>query len=333
MRLRRALLSSAGPDAVLPDTSCAPAVAACLQSLDTLDTEPCGEAREVIACGALTMPDPLYPAITDLLVGTHELEVGSSTWVQVSFGARTGAGAVLTTTATGSMEPIDPIELDEGINFIQLPVFASDTEGPGSLTFSLGGASMTAHFDVFDGSCLVISEYIEGSNNNNKAIQLYNCSDHSLLLSNYYVCLIANDATSCTSTVRLEPEMISPGGIFGLCRSTAESGTNPYPQISSNCGQVASGPMNFNGDDRLLVFRDRDGSGSFTDGDDIMDAFGELAVRPPSLIWGNRTFRRCDFTPFDGLSPFDVHDYYLELPQDTVDGYGVQPDPSSISCL
>ncbi len=331
MRMRRAALSSAGPAAVLPDGACDPAVAACLQSLDTLDTEECGEARDVIACGALEMEGPAFPAVTEVLVGAQEIEAGGFTWVEVSFGAPVPAGSVLTTTATGSMAPVDPIELDEGVNHVQFNVHATDEPGPGSLTFTLGGASQTREFEIFDDSCLIISMYIEGSSTNNKAVQLYNCSDRTLQLSDYYVCLYANDATSCSNTVRLEPETLSPGGIFNLCRTTAESGTNPYPEISNNCSQIASSVMNFNGDDRLLIFRDRDGSGSFTSGDQIMDAFGELTVRPASLIWGNRTYRRCDFTPFDGQTSFDVLDYYREYPQDTVDGFGMPPQ-TDLSC-
>ena len=59
--------------------------------------------------------------------------------------------------------------------------------------------------------------------------------------------------------------------------------------------------MNFNGNDRLVVFADDDNNGTFGAADRIVDAFGQTAVAPATEIWKDLVYRRCNLTPYDGF--------------------------------
>jgi hypothetical protein len=88
-----------------------------------------------------------------------------------------------------------------------------------------------------------------------------------------------------------------------------------------------SSVTNFNGDDRLIVFEDVDGDGSFALATDkVMDTFGQVAVRPASRIWENVTYRRCDFSPFDGTqNMFNVDALYIGAAVDDFSNLGTAP--------
>ena len=61
--------------------------------------------------------------------------------------------------------------------------------------------------------CILISEYVEGSSDN-KALELYNCSDQDADLGRVGVCLASNDGADCDTTVTLS-------GTLGPAPSTA----------------------------------------------------------------------------------------------------------------
>ena len=92
--------------------------------------------------------------------------------------------------------------------------------------------------------------------------------------------------------------------------------------------------MNFNGDDRLLVFHDVDGDGAFDQSDDsALDAFGAVSQVPSGYWWANMLLRRCDLTPVDGLAAtsFYASDYYTQHPSGSGGDYGTPP-PNDVSC-
>ena len=61
-------------------------------------------------------------------------------------------------------------------------------------------------------------------------------------------------------------------------------------------------------------------------GDVVVDAFGELELRPASPIWVDATYRRCDLTPYPGVGPFVAEELYDILPLDDFDDFGLPPD-------
>jgi predicted extracellular nuclease len=205
-------------------------------------------------------------------------------------------------------------------------VTAGASEGAETVTASIGGSSDDVTIQVAAGApnCLIFSEYIEGSGSNNKAFELYNCSPGTLDLSDYGTCLVSNDNTTCSQTASLPGNMLGQGDVFTICKTSSGSAGDPVDGIANNCDLELGNIANFNGNDRLVVFVDENNDDSFDSGDTVTDAFGEIAVDPGS-IWSNTTYRRCDFTQFDGMSAFDVDTLYTSHPEDDASDFGTAP--------
>jgi hypothetical protein len=167
--------------------------------------------------------------------------------------------------------------------------------------------------------CLLISEYVEGSSNN-KAFEIFNCGSAPIDLSEIGYCGAANEGTPTTEPCRYN---------FILTGSLAANDVHVvcHPSFStlSLCDETTS-QIQFNGDDRIAIYRDENTSAGFEYGTDtIMDAFGRLDDQPLDLRWGEKTLRRCNFTHYDGVSSFAYLDFYTEHLQDTVSGLGQPP--------
>jgi len=178
---------------------------------------------------------------------------------------------------------------------------------------------------VLASSCLIISEYIEGDGSNNKAVELYNCGGESLDLGEFGVCLVRNADTDCGNTHVFATATLAPGAVFTICRTTEGTAGDPVDAIRDNCDVQAGGAMTFNGDDRLVVFKDVDGDGDMTGADEVMDALGRISLQPAQPVWSEKTLRRCNFTPADGLSEFVHTDYFTEHAQGDASHFGVAP--------
>jgi hypothetical protein len=179
--------------------------------------------------------------------------------------------------------------------------------------------TIAASNDPFAGACLIISEYVEGTSTK-KAMEVFNCSSNATLdLSRYGVCLVTNTSSVCSTTVKLTG-MLAPGEVYGICNNTSKT------LAPANACKLISGVTDFNGNDRLIVFEDINADGNFTAGSDlVMDTFGEVA-RDPGNIWGDVTYRRCEFTPFDGSRDmFTVLNHYIEAALDDFSNIGVAP--------
>ncbi len=178
-------------------------------------------------------------------------------------------------------------------------------------------------------SCLVISEYVEGMGNYNKAIELYNCGLEPLDLSRVGVCLVRNADTSCTVTRKLAATTLEPGEVFGVCRAKTNTTNDPHPYITAHCDQELPGVMLFDGDDRLVVFDDLDEDGSFySEHDRVLDSFGVIGSRPPGPYWADKVLRRCDLTPFNGLeaTEFLPWEYFTQHARTALENYGFAPE-------
>lgn len=152
--------------------------------------------------------------------------------------------------------------------------------------------------------CLIISEVVEGSAMN-KGVELYNCGDESLDLSTYTLCLYTNDATDCGTTFPLSGS-VAPGDVATICHTSAEA----IPDCD-----MRSGVTNFSGDDRLALSN----TGA------LVDAFGELLVRPAEALWANITLRRCDPAPYLGDSPFVTEARFTTHDLDDFSDFGLPP--------
>jgi hypothetical protein len=232
-------------------------------------------------------------------------------WTMRSKPMNSTAMLVDDTTATPSFTPDEP-----GDYVIELAV--SD----GLITSMMPArVTITARTGPSNPDCLYISEVVEGSANN-KAIELYNSCTTPVDLGDFGVCLVSNDKDTCDSDTRDDLSgTLGAMEVYGLCNSQHDPGTPD----DADC-DLDSGVTNFNGDDRLFIYRDADGDDAFTDGTDpIVDAFGERAVQPGSEIWEDITYRRCDFSLYDGTTPFDVDTAYTAHPTDDVSDFGVAP--------
>ncbi len=224
---------------------------------------------------------------------------------------RLGADA---TPSTADDDPFDDIDELDAVSYV----------GPSALAKLRDDAVTVAPA----GTCLVVSEYVEGMGNYNKAIELYNCGLEPIDLSRVGVCLVRNADTSCTVTRKLAPIELAPGDVFGVCRAMSHTTLDPHPYITAHCEQEIPGVMLFDGDDRLLVFEDLDEDGSFyADHDRVLDGFGVVGSRPPGPYWADKVLRRCNLEPFNGLeaTEFLPWDYFTQHPRSALEHYGFAP--------
>ncbi len=174
-------------------------------------------------------------------------------------------------------------------------------------------------------ACLLISEYIEGWGNYNKAAEIYNCGDSPVDLGGYSLCLIRNDDTTCTRAERFANIMLDAGAVFTTCRRAGGSFNDPMRPISDGCRQVMPGVMTFNGDDRLLIFEDADQDRELDRDERWMDALGIVERRPGGMPWQDVGLRRCQLTPLDGRSGYSQDDYFTKHTRGDASNYGVPP--------
>jgi VCBS repeat-containing protein len=115
---------------------------------------------------------------------------------------------------------------------------------------------------------LLISEYLEGSTGNNKAIELYNGTGAPIVLhGNYTLEVYANGATSPNNTIELTGT-IQPGATFVIANSGAGA------DILAKANQT-SGGLTHNGDDALVLRK----SGA------VVDSIGQVGF-DPGTQWG-----------------------------------------------
>jgi hypothetical protein len=227
------------------------------------------------------------------------------TWALTSKPAGSNAALSSTSTATPTFTPDR-----DGDYIVSLVVSDGQLSSP-AVTITITAVT----------PCLIISEYLEGSSNN-KALEIYNCSSSPIDLSGYALCLVANANTTCTANHALSG-ILAARGTYVHCNSQIAD--------SSKCNNkngatfVGSGVAGFNGDDRLVLFRDADANGRFSMGDSVLDQFGDLEIMPATRIWEDQTLRRVVCTPYKGGGTFNSSDYYMPAAADSFDHLGVAP--------
>jgi hypothetical protein len=230
---------------------------------------------------------------------------------------RAGADAILD---TGDDDLFDTFAELDAVKYV----------GPSALTKLLHYAYAAGYIPTAPGEvgCLIISEYIEGQGNYNKAIELLNCGDGPIQLDSYSVCLVRNAATDCTTTNVLPAAELAAGDVFTVCRTTAGTFNDPIDTIRDNCDTTMAGVMTFNGDDRLLVFQDAEGDGQPGSDDDVLlDSFGDARIAPEGAPWSDLSLRRCDLTPYTSgpEAIFDVASMYTQHARHDATDFGTAP--------
>ncbi len=173
--------------------------------------------------------------------------------------------------------------------------------------------------------CAIISEYLEGSGNNNKAVEVFNCGTDALDLSTLSLCLVRNADTTCGATSALGSGMLAPGAVWTVCRTLEGTLNDPYTSLTNRCDQPVGSAVYFNGDDRLVLFDDLDTDGALGGEDTVYDVFGDTMVRPSDTIWAERSLRRCRLEPHaDG--PFDMDDYFTQHGSSDSTHFGLPPN-------
>jgi hypothetical protein len=130
---------------------------------------------------------------------------------------------------------------------------------------------------------LIISEYVEGDNNN-KYLEIYNGTSASIDLSNYKLLLFANGATNATTTATLSGTLAAGKTIVyknSLAALTLPVGVTAFDNAA----------INFNGDDAIALYKNST--------DTYVDIFGRIG-EDPGTKWTadggieteNKTLRR-----------------------------------------
>lgn len=173
--------------------------------------------------------------------------------------------------------------------------------------------------------CLIISEYIEGQGMNNKAIEIFNCGAAPIPLADYGICLVRNEATSCSVSDKLPESALQPGAVRTICRTKGGTFNDPMQTIADHCEVEMPSLMTFNGDDRIGIFHDADGDGSFGGGDSITDMLGRFGYQPPQWTWQDLSLRRCSFAPTDGESFYDHEEHFTTHAWGHQENFGMPP--------
>ena len=159
-----------------------------------------------------------------------------------------------------------------------------------------------------------ISEYVEGGGNN-KAIEIYNGTDKTILMSDYKLLRYSNGKTS-GANINLDDVYVNANEVFVIVNSSANS------DFTARANQL-TGSISHNGDDAYsLVLKANE---------EVLDVFGQIGFDPGSS-WNvnlvstkDRTLRRkTSITSGDtvGNDIFDPSLQWDSFPKDTYDGLG-----------
>lgn len=147
-----------------------------------------------------------------------------------------------------------------------------------------------------DHPCLIISEYVEGRENYNKAVEVMNCGGGPLSLADFGVCLVRGSDKQCTLTAPLGDRLLAPGDVIVGCRSKVGTFNDPLEPLRSTCETELRGVATWDGDDRVMIVRLSDGVPT--------DMLGRPGYRPPNYPWEDVVLRRCDPKPVTDTSEF-----------------------------
>jgi len=253
-------------------------------------------ARSETMTFTLSGPSPASVALPVALTSPDGLTfpVGNAS---ISAGA-TSFAVTVRAPAAGDYTLVLSTPWEFGANAIEFPVTAEAPVGPEN--------------------CLIFSEYVEGSSTN-KAIEVWNCGVNPVDLTGVFIGLrnntnITTDSASLPLTGTLAPDGVLAYAVSGAVTALRDRCTG--------VSQVA----NFNGNDRLVLYRNTNGTPDYQAEDELYDTFGVYDVEQVTEIWKDKTWRRCvNQNPNLNTNPFVISDWYSEFPIDTFTGIGTAP--------
>ncbi|MEQ9310796.1 MAG: T9SS type A sorting domain-containing protein [Balneolaceae bacterium] len=133
---------------------------------------------------------------------------------------------------------------------------------------------------VDDPSNLIFSEYIEGSGNN-KALEITNLSDSTVVLSNYQIAQTNNGSGWTTFHKFATDAEITAGGLYVITTDQVDMAiydTSNADEVLGYDNVTFSNPVHFNGDDARALIHIDSQSGDTT----WIDIFGEANLDPGS---------------------------------------------------
>lgn len=176
----------------------------------------------------------------------------------------------------------------------------------------LGGLALLG-LPVANAAELIISEYVEGSGNN-EALEFYNSGSQVLDLSAYRVEFYFNGASAAGRSIDLSGSL-APGKTFVLANGVAD------PALLALASQRVEGSW-FNGNDAVLLRRR---------GGEILDSLGQVGFNP-GTTWGSgdvqtldrSLVRKADIRDGDSdpSDAFDPAAQWLGYPRDTFANLG-----------
>ncbi len=157
---------------------------------------------------------------------------------------------------------------------------------------------------------LYFSEYIEGSGENNKALEIYNAGPPQDL-SQCQVRLYSNGSTTVSQSVSLNGTL-GTGEVYTLCRAANIGG-------GGLCDQVSATVVNFNGDDAVSLVCDGQ----------VHDVFGTIGEDPGTAWTGGGVstldktlLRKCSVTQGNPTGFTNPSLEWEQLPRDTFTNLG-----------
>ncbi|MGE0325712.1 MAG: hypothetical protein AB7K71_21960 [Polyangiaceae bacterium] len=186
------------------------------------------------------------------------------------------------------------------------------TGGTGGTTGGTGGTGGGTTVNLY------FSEYIEGSGNFNKALEIYNAGD-PIDLGTCSVLLYRNGSLTAGTPIVLTSGTLATGAVWKLCVNAGINGS------STTCDQIDGG-IDFNGDDPLELI-----CGGVT-----QDFFGQSNGMDVGSGWGSPVItvdktltRKCSVTTGDkvGSDAFDPAIEWDVFDKDTFTDFGMYTCP------
>ncbi len=183
-------------------------------------------------------------------------------------------------------------------------------------------------------ACLIISEYVEGKLNENKAVEIWNCGDAPVALDDVALCLIRNDDEDCTRATPLSGRTLAPNDTLVVCRDLHGNAFNdPVSWITQPCELEVGSTAIFSGDDRLAIVRDANNDAEFSlANDQVLDVLGRIGYRPLDNTWQDVRLDRCRLEPNDGKSFYLTEDWFHSEPWSNDRGSHLGKPPTRTSC-
>lgn len=159
--------------------------------------------------------------------------------------------------------------------------------------------------------CLLISEYVEGKTNYNKAVELWNCGAGEISLGDVAICLVRNDDTDCTLATPVGDQVLGGGQTLVTCRTKSGTFNDPMQWLADACELEIGSTAIFSGDDRLALVRDTNGDGEWSvETDEVLDVLGRFTYRPWGSPWNDVHLERCRLEPNDGRTFYRTEDWF-----------------------